>query len=199
MKHLIVYLLIFATPFLSQAQESEGTAGELQLGGYYLFDITEKWDTIGITGGWSVGNGIDEAYSEYQYFGTLDFNSHDLEMMKSKLTVYGDTLNMGTITLRFPLQGSDFEVISETLSIDDAVSVNPTVKLFPNPANIYATIQSNKVIDKIDVYSLTGQLVYKAKVGRTEGTIDVTNLSNGTYLMNVWIGNYMKVKKLVVN
>lgn len=199
MKKLIAILLIIVTPFLPQAQESDGTAGELQLGGYYLFDITEKWDALGITGGWSVGNGIDEAYSEYQYFGTLNFNGHDLEMMKSKLTVYGDTLNMGNITLRFPLQGSAFEVISETLTIDDVVNVNPTVELFPNPASVYATIRSSKIIDKIDVYSLTGQLVYKAKVGHTEGTIDVTSIANGTYIINVWIGNYVKAKKLVIN
>lgn len=198
MKHLILTLLIFVTPFLPQAQESDGTAGELQTGGYYLFDITEKWDTIGITSGWSVGNGVDEEYSEYQYFGTLNFNNYDLEMMKSKLTVYGDTLNMGDITLSLPLYGSAFEVISETLTIDEVIKINPTVDLYPNPASSYTTIKSNKIIDKIDVYALTGQLVYKAKVGYTEGTINVNNMPSGTYLINVWIGNFMKVKKLII-
>lgn len=198
MKALLIILFIFTTPFLPQAQETDGTAGQLQLGGHYLFDITEKWDTIGITGGWSVGNGIDEPYSEYQYFGVLDFNNHPLDMMKSKLTVYGDTINMGEITLKLPLYGSDFEVISETLTINEVVSNTPDIRLFPNPTSTYATIKTNSIIDKIDVYTLTGKLVYRDKVGYPDIILDVTNFSSGTYLVNVWIGNYMKVKKFVV-
>lgn len=198
MKKLLTILLLLVTPFLPQAQESDGTAGVLQTSGYYLYDITEKWDVIGINGGWSVGNGVEGVYSEYQYFGTLNFNNHDLEMMKAKLTVYGDTINIRDITLRFPLQGSAFEVISETLFIEEASNNNPIVRLSPNPADMHVTIQASSLIDKVDIYSITGQQVYKSKVNNTETTINVSNLANETYIVNIWMGTFVKSKKLIV-
>ena len=197
MKNFIIILLSFVSPFLPQAQTSDGTPGELHFAGYYLFDITEKWDAMGINEGWSLGNGANQAYSEYQYFGVLDASNRTIEMMKAKLTVYGDTINIGQIILSLPLYGSAFEVVNETLTIEEVKHKQPKILLYPNPAEDIVVVTCDEYIDKIDVYNLTGQLINSVRVNATEATIAISDWESGVYLLNVWVSNFVKSKKLI--
>lgn len=194
MKRLILYLLIFVTPFLSQAQ-SDGIAGELQPSGFYLFDITETWDSMGITGGWSVGNAWNEPYAEYQYYGTLDFQGEDLEMMNSKLRVYGDTLNIGTLTLRYPQ--SDV-IVEPTLSNEEPSVPRLEIKMYPNPADVDVTF-AGEYVERVTVYDMNGKIVYRGKPNSQEFTIITSNWASGMYTVQLFcLDNRGIFKKLIV-
>jgi hypothetical protein len=56
-----------------------------------------------------------------------------------------------------------------------------SLNLFPNPSNGDLYIQSNINYNKIEVFSLQGQLVFSLKSGTSK--IDVSNFENGFYFI----------------
>ena len=67
---------------------------------------------------------------------------------------------------------------------------------FQNPANEYVIINSIIAIDKVEIYSLLGNLVSSTSVENNK--VDIKNLSKGVYLLTVCSGNQKSVKKLIV-
>lgn len=57
------------------------------------------------------------------------------------------------------------------------------LSIFPNPAEKYISIALAQPISSIEIYSLSGQLVSRLKNPST--TIDISNLSSGSYVMVV--------------
>lgn len=103
--------------------------------------------------------------------------------------------NAGTITL----QGHCFVVISNmedaTSGVEDVEDglTEANVKIFPNPATDYVTVEGNDV-KSIEVYSLAGALV---AVEKGEATLNVSNLAKGTYLVKVATADGVKVEKMI--
>ncbi|MBE9575987.1 T9SS type A sorting domain-containing protein [Flavobacterium proteolyticum] len=67
-----------------------------------------------------------------------------------------------------------------TLSSDDFVQPK-TLSVYPNPSNSIINIDSEIDIEQVIVFSLQGQVVLHSN----KSTIDVSNLSNGIYLIQV--------------
>ena len=66
------------------------------------------------------------------------------------------------------------------LSRDDFNSFS-NFSIYPNPANDIVTVKSNENIDSLDILSLEGRKIKSAN----SSTIDISNLSNGIYLLQV--------------
>ncbi len=68
---------------------------------------------------------------------------------------------------------------------------------FLNPVSKHLVIHSNNPIDKIEISNMMGSLVlFTTKIDQP---IDITNLSNGMYLVAVYSENKRSVKKMVVH
>jgi PKD repeat protein len=61
----------------------------------------------------------------------------------------------------------------------------PVVKLYPNPTIDFVTISSTAIINKIEVVSLLGQLIFTDNINEMETKIDLTRFASGTYLIRV--------------
>ncbi|MGC8803151.1 MAG: T9SS type A sorting domain-containing protein, partial [Bacteroidales bacterium] len=57
------------------------------------------------------------------------------------------------------------------------------IRIFPNPAADYVSIALAHPISSVEIYSLSGQLVSRLK--NPSATLDVSNLSSGSYIMFV--------------
>jgi len=70
--------------------------------------------------------------------------------------------------------------------------------VFPNPANDILNIQSKKslVIDKVQLYDMTGKQVYH---NNGETTVDIRALSGGIYMLNITSGDVVYKSKVVKN
>ncbi|MEM7084606.1 MAG: T9SS type A sorting domain-containing protein [Bacteroidota bacterium] len=69
----------------------------------------------------------------------------------------------------------------------------------PNPANDMIQLTSTEAIERIEVYNILGQQLINKVVGVSQGTLDVSNLETGTYLMKVTVngqlGSYRFIKQ----
>jgi hypothetical protein len=178
-----IILLISLIPFLPQAQED-----------FRTFDITETWNDMGDIGGWSLGNAWNESYAEYEYFGILNFFNRDIEMLSSKLRVYGDTINVGTVILRFP--ESDLIVEPTLGNIQQPQPLQ--VKMYPNPASGNVTF-TGEYIERITVYDINSKITYRDKPRSETFTIDTSRWVAGIYIVQLWCDNQRGIfKKLII-
>jgi beta-glucanase (GH16 family) len=67
---------------------------------------------------------------------------------------------------------------------------------FQNPVSDFININTDVLLDKIEIYNLVGNLVLKTET--KSNTLDVTSLASGVYLMTVYSGNEKIVKKIIV-
>lgn len=113
-----------------------------------------------------VGSILTEAPNGYVY---SSFGDYNLELSSSDLT-----------TVRF---------ISENLGVNEFSIPENQMLVYPNPTNGKVFINSNtkNLIQKVEVYSLSGQKVLKLdlkeKVSKAE--IDMSNLPTGVYIIQI--------------
>ena len=83
-----------------------------------------------------------------------------------------------------------------TLGISD-LALNNLVNVFPNPVNSVLHINSNKDINQVKIYDITGKEVLIKSNSLQE--IDVSQLYDGLYFLNIEIDNQNIVKKIIIN
>ena len=77
---------------------------------------------------------------------------------------------------------------------------NNEVKVYPNPATEYCTIEANGYkMDKVELYNLLGQKLFEGEVNDSITKINTSNLVNGTYFVKAYINNTTITKKITIN
>jgi hypothetical protein len=84
--------------------------------------------------------------------------------------------------------------------LNDLISTESGINLFPNPANQNFTIQSDKgIITEVKIYSATGQLVKLASdLSANQVYIENLNLKEGLYLCSVKINGQSHTKRIII-
>ena len=87
-------------------------------------------------------------------------------------------------------------IISGTSGISE---INSNLnKIYPNPASSIVFIEGDK-INKINVSDLSGKTILEKKYSDTSSSIlDISNLSKGIYLLKIYDGKQINIKKLIV-
>ena len=99
------------------------------------------------------------------------------DSVQSKADIYFD--------YNYPIITNDAVTVFEsTMSIDD----NPKeieLKFYPNPTTDYFNILSESKIQSIELYDISGRLVRTSLVNGFETQQNVTNLTNGVYIVKI--------------
>lgn len=70
-------------------------------------------------------------------------------------------------------------------------------KAYPNPVKDFLNLSYTQEISEVAVFNLIGQQVLSATVNATEGQIDMSGLSQGTYLVKVTVDSQVKTIKII--
>ncbi len=73
------------------------------------------------------------------------------------------------------------------------------VSIYPNPTNALITLTSSKAIEKVEVYSLVGELVLSTETNNFVVELDITSLEAGLYTVNVHGANGIQTARIVKN
>ena len=98
-------------------------------------------------------------------------------------------------TLRFFVPG-DTTVTDPTEGIESMT--DKYTYLMPNPASEQVTIVSSFRIDRVEIFTVTGQKVLQKKVGGLTTQVDISDLATGTYLVRTYTNHGVSCKRLVV-
>jgi hypothetical protein len=190
---LLLLTLLFASPFLPQAQESTPD--------YYIFDMSDFLSNMEKP--WSIGNGIDiytgefvGPYFEVVVYNGMNMHDYNLEIMNTRITVYGDSINAGQVTKRFEVSDIYF---APTLEVEEVeIPDQLEIVLYPNPASSTTTIEG-EYMKRITIYNINGQVVYRSKPKSNKINLNVSNFSSGIYMVQIYCENNRGVfKKLIV-
>ncbi len=114
--------------------------------------------------------------------------------------ITGSTINYA---VKFAFAGglSVTKYISYVVGNNCALSIENYAKLsnfsFNNPANNVLNINCNTNINKVEIFSLVGNMVLKTT--SNTNNIDVSNLSKGIYLLTVYSGSERITKKMIID
>ncbi len=104
-------------------------------------------------------------------------------------------LAAGEYRLYSTRQFDDFDVVTD---VNDISAIEIEVNLFPNPANKKINIASKKIISKIEVYSMAGELLLQKMPTSYTIELNIEKLTPGIYLTKVYQNNSSVSKKLLV-
>lgn len=102
----------------------------------------------------------------------------------------------GFYNVTFDRFSGDYSFVN-SLAIND-FSLN-SVKIFPNPTVSSWTIQSEQIIDKIELIDISGKTIQTIEPNRTYFSIDSTNLTNGIYFLKLYSSINSMVQKIIKN
>ena len=102
----------------------------------------------------------------------------------------------GFYNVTFDRFSGDYSFVN-SLAIND-FSLN-SVKIFPNPTVSSWTIQSEQIIDKIELIDISGKSIQTIEPNRTYFSIDSTNLTNGIYFLKLYSSINSMVQKIIKN
>jgi hypothetical protein len=71
------------------------------------------------------------------------------------------------------------------------------VIIYPNPVKDILNLSFDKEITNVSIHTLLGQEVLNKNINANEGTVDVSNLSVGTYLVKVTSNDGIKTLKII--
>lgn len=123
---------------------------------------------------WIESTWVDSGANNHQELNSFSFTKGPTS---AKTTYVGDTY-VNTIVMDWVT----------TLGVNDNVSPNTQVVVYPNPTNGVFNIDFKNEINNIKISNMLGQVIYDENVAGTAGTsksIDLSNYENGTYIINV--------------
>lgn len=85
---------------------------------------------------------------------------------------------------------------TSVLAVDD-FEVTNEMKIYPNPIKDILNFSFDAAITTVSIYNLLGQEVIVKSLNANEGTIDVSNLSSGTYFVKVYADNLVRTLKVI--
>ena len=88
-------------------------------------------------------------------------------------------------------------VYQDVLSSGKDLSLDTTLKLYPNPATDKINVSTKMKISRLVLYDVYGKLVLKKE--NNTNSIDVSRLNSGVYFLEVSSNNEKVVKKVIVN
>ena len=79
------------------------------------------------------------------------------------------------------------DINTTTPTKDETISTKPQIIIYPNPTENTLIINGTNENDIIRIYSIDGNLLFQENSNTTKRTLNVNELSSGTYLLQVGI------------
>ena len=117
------------------------------------------------------------------------------EGVPSNMTIYVPGASLSSYQSAEPWKN----YILKSLATLDVTEINANgFNIYPNPVESNLTIDTDEVITEINIYSLTGVIVYQT-TAVNNNVINVSDLNDGVYFINIKTENGDVVKRFVKN
>ncbi|MCB0761495.1 MAG: T9SS type A sorting domain-containing protein [Flavobacteriales bacterium] len=84
-----------------------------------------------------------------------------------------------------------------TINVEELNSYN--VSIFPNPAKDQVRINSDLIVDRLEIYNVVGEVVMSVERPQSRSlTLDLSDLSEGIYVVTTFAGELQSTQRLVI-
>ena len=90
--------------------------------------------------------------------------------------------------------GWEVEIVS-VLGLEDITFSK--FEMLPNPVESVLKISNNKVIDKVEIYSILGKKVFESSFNNTKVELQLSHLAGGNYILKAYSNNRTVARKLI--
>lgn len=120
------------------------------------------------------------------------------------LGVYGEPFliysgHTGTWVLQEETREGGYEIFGDCGVLGVSENTLDGFSFYPNPTSDKLSLQAANNIDAVGIYNLLGQKVLEINVGATSSEINLSNLTTGTYIMEVTIEGQTGSYKIMKN
>jgi hypothetical protein len=119
----------------------------------------------------------------------------DLSPLKSTdFTVHITATDKGglTVTKEFAI------TVKENNSTSVNTDHNITLDVYPNPVYDIVNIKADKVIESIDILTVSGRIVYSKAVNSEQIRVNTNNIQSGIYIIRIRTQNSTVTKKIII-
>ncbi len=99
-------------------------------------------------------------------------------LMEKEADIYHDTMGV-------PYEMRIFPILKRATSSLDEIDIDNKVEVYPNPSSKEIYINSQYIINSIEILNSLGQRVYREKINTTNKTIDISALNKGIYIIEL--------------
>lgn len=93
--------------------------------------------------------------------------------------------------------------VSLSLVVENALGIKEkafeTLIIYPNPTQMQATVQSDQIIDRIDIKSLTGETVEVIQVNDLQVQLNFAGYSRGLYFIQITSGDVVTSRRVILD
>jgi 1,4-alpha-glucan branching enzyme len=111
----------------------------------------------------------------------------------------GSTLNVTNTTATLAIPSGQYRIYGNQPSValaNESFNLDSKIELYPNPTN--SGIAFTKDAEKIEIYSITGQLIQTEKGVISNKEINISSLSKGIYLVKISLADTVVVTKKLI-
>jgi hypothetical protein len=87
--------------------------------------------------------------------------------------------------------------ISIPTGVNDPIGASFDIRVYPNPVNGWFTISSQITKGEIEIFGVNGEKVFQSLITNPKQEIDLSHLSNGTYLARINDGHTIHARKII--
>jgi hypothetical protein len=116
--------------------------------------------------------------------------------LPSSTIVVDDTTYFASQTVN-GIESNDRLAVWVTTSLKTADFTFSNLTVYPNPAINNVTISNNSIIDTIEIISVLGQKVFSKSINDVQFVVDVSDFTNGVYLVKLTSQGNSKIMKII--
>ena len=139
-----------------------------------------------------------------------------IQILKDYPNIINSDYQLNTINFTVPNSGvyyigfkdysyKGFILYLDDISISDVTGINETgianhkLEIFPNPANSFININSSEIIKDVVFTNILGKTLNKFNINSNNATINISNISEGMYFIQIETANGISTSKLLIS
>jgi hypothetical protein len=133
-----------------------------------------------------------DTFTSVAALGYLERRHHNAEFYNNSLYVFGGNTGVSSSTAMNSTQSAALGTLGTTEIVSGA-----GLKAYPNPVKNQLNISFHSTISTVAIYNLIGQQVMSKSINANQGTVDVSGLAAGTYVVKAAAGDEVKTLKVI--
>ena len=195
---------VYTRPGTHVGFESNITGWSLIDSNEVVFPLANSFESVGFPIDVSIDPGQTQAFYIYVDGAGIDYSNGaglvgDVFKQDANINIKSGTGSGGLFSSSINTPRNFNGNIQYCVSLAGNESITESlVQIYPNPANDFIRIQSNVMVDEIQIIDISGRVVLTNIIHSTDALLSIQTLPSGVYQAKIISGNEFRIEKLII-